>query len=263
MQENEVTGDTGQISSEPQQPAQPSQQTEPLQPPTSPTPQEPATEPLKKNNKLYLAAGVILVVLIAVVAIALNSNTPLKNITVNQTTASPPLTSVSTQAATQQNSSVLLSGIPLAPNMLDYYTYSSNMTEMDQYGLPFTKDMISATTLPSNYTLQIPLAYSNVSSPIMVFISTTTYPNRSQAKSDYVSLLKNISEISTSQTTGPVNNSIIYHANMYGLSLIGSAITYGNTISVMLTWGVNTFNNSSYVSNMALKQYSIISNKTK
>ena len=275
MQENETMGDTSQAQDKPEPSTmQTTQQTGPV--PNSnkipPTPSEPSTGSPKKNKTLYSILAVILIVLIALAAISLNNAPQPKTTNANKTTTNTTTTNITVQTTipTQapqpppkpQNSYTLLSGIPLAPSMSDYYTYTSNITAVDQYGLPFTKNLISSKTLPSNYTLKIPRAYANVTSPIMVFISTTIYPNQIQAQSDYKFLLKNITNISIARVVGPVNNSEIYYAKSFNLTLIGAALTSGNTVSVMLTWGnPATFINSSYVSAMVLKEYSIINGK--
>ena len=267
MQENEIPGDTSQTQNKSQpSTTQTTQQSDPAPSTPSPSPSEPATVTLKKNRTpLYSLLAVILIVIIAFAAITLSNAPQPKNINTNKTTTTITVkTTIPVQSSKIQNSYTLLSGIPLAPNMSDYYTYTSNTTAIDQYGLSFTKDLISSKTLPSNYTLKIPKAYANITSPIMAFISTTIYSNQTQAQSNYKFLLKNITDISTTQVIGPINNSEIYYAKMFNLSLIGAVLTYGNTVSVMLTWGNPvTFSNSSYVSGMALKEYSIISGKNK
>lgn len=271
MPEDGIASNPGQSpdQSQPQAAYSPSQaevqQPEAAQPfPSSPPSNTSgASQPTANKSKmLYIALIAIVAVLIAA-AVALNNTPKTPTVTTNTITNNASQTSISATTTLPQNSYVLLSGIPLVQNMSDYYTFTTNATSINQYGLPFTKSFISALSLPSNYTLKIPQAYANVSSPIMVFISATTYPNTTLAESDYADLLKNITGMSTMRTSGPVNNSVIYHANLFGLSLIGVALRHGNTVSDIVTWGnPKTFTNSSYVSNMAIRQYAIISNKT-
>lgn len=255
MQDNEIPNEIGQASSQPQQfpPPMPNSQTQ--TPITSQNPPESPTKPIpelpKKNNKLYLILGIMLVALIVIFVV----------ISGNQTKNNQSQTSILVRTV-PQNLSALLSVIPLSSNMSDYYIYTSNTSTVNQYGLPFTRNLIESSTLPSNYTLEIPPKDANISSPIMVFITTMIYPNQTEARANYSHILNNITSFSKTYTEGPVNNSILYHANIFGLSLIGVALTYENTTSILLTWGnPNTFNDSSYVSNMAIKQYSIIRNK--
>ncbi len=273
MQENEITGNTDQSTINQQQ-----ESTQSSSPTTSKPETAGSSQLTEKKSKtpLYAAVVVIVIVLLAAAALTLNKS-PLKPTTmsstaattISQTTTGNTIpTSISPTTIVFQNPYVLLSGIPLASNMADYYTYESNATELNsttinQYGLPFTKNLIMSPYLPSNYTLKIPQAYSNVSSPIMVFISTTTYSNSSLAQYDYAGLLKNITTIPTIRA-GPINDSVLYFTHQLGLSLIGVAFRYKSTVSVILTWGnPKTFTNSSYVSDMALKQYAIIGNTTK
>lgn len=260
MPENEtIIGDVAQTQGNPQ-PAPSSTQGNPQSGPAPSTVQSKSPEPskpLKKNQTSYLFLAIILIALIVAAAVSLNNNAS-KNTTTKQTT-----TNISIQTTAPQNSILLLSAIPLASNMFDYYTYTSNTITIDQYGLPFTQNLISSSTLPSNYTLKIPQSYANVTSPIMVFINISSYPNASSAQSHYRNISKSIANITISNSHS-INNSAIYSTNVYGLSLIGEIFQYQNYIVIAITWGnPKTFINSSYVSNIAEKQYSILNNGTK
>ncbi len=261
MNENETTiGNTAQMQSEPQRAplqAQAGQQSGSTPPPIQPKQSEPS-KPLNKNRTLYSLLAVILIVVIIVASISLNNNTKSKNITTNQTT-----TNTLVQTTVPQNSYQLLSSIPLESSMSDYYNYTSNTTTIDQYGLPFTKDLILSDTLPSNYTLKVPQTYANITSPMMVFINISSYPNVSSAQANYRAIAKNIANITISNINS-INNSAVYSTNVYGLSLIGAIFQYQKYIMITITWGnPKIFINSSYASNIAEKQYSILNSKTK
>ncbi len=251
MDENETTiNNTAQMQSEPQQaptPTQTNPQPESTLPPTPP--KQPETSKLLNKNKIiYSLLAVIIIALIIVAATSFNNNVKPKNTTTSQTVAN-----ITVQTTTPQNPYQLLSGIPLGPDMSDYYNYTSNTTTIDQYGLPFTKDLILSSALPSNYTLKVPQTYANITSPMMVFINISSYPNVSSAQSNYRSIA-NINSI---------NNSAVYSTNTYGLSLIGAVFQYQKYIMTTITWGnPKIFINSSYASNIAEKQYSILNSKT-
>lgn len=260
MDENETTIDnTAQMQSEPQQaptPTQTNPQPESTLPPTPP--KQPETSKLLNKNKIiYSLLAVIIIALIIVAATSFNNNVKPKNTTTSQTIAN-----ITVQTTTPQNSSPSLSSIPLESNMSDYYNYTSNVTTIDQYGLPFTKDLILSSALPSNYTLKVPQTYANITSPIMVFINISSYPNVSSAQSNYRAIAKSIANITISNINS-INNSAVYSTNTYGLSLIGAVFQYQKYIMTTITWGnPKIFINSSYASNIAEKQYSILNSKT-
>ena len=260
MQENETTIDNAtQMQSEPHRASlstQMNQQSGSTPPPAQPEPSEPSKFPNKKIA-IYSLLAVILIAVIIVAAMSFNNNVKTKN------TTSQPTTNIAVQTTTLQNSYQLLSSIPLESSMSDYYNYTSNTTTIDQYGLPFTKDLISSSTLPPNYTLKIPQTYANITSPIMVFINISSYPNVSSAQLQYKAISRIIANITLSHINS-INNSAIYSTNMYGLSLIGAIFQYQKYIMIVITWGnPKIFINSSYASNIAEKQYSILNSNTK
>ncbi|MHB1830293.1 MAG: hypothetical protein ACYCO0_02775 [Candidatus Micrarchaeaceae archaeon] len=208
----------------------------------------------KRNTKMYIAAIVVIVIVIAFAYVGISNNKDAYNAT------AIPVSLLNTMSGRN----VVLSGIPLAINMSSYYFHLSNGSSIQHYySLPFSSGRIIATSFPSsNFTASVPKAYSNISSPIMVFVHVLSYPNITSAESNY-RIFSGINKNGTTSHSGMINNSIVYSTTEYGLSLIGIMFQYKNYISITTTWGnPKIFTNSSYASNIAVRQYSIIRNST-
>lgn len=213
-----------------------------------------------KNTKNYIIVITLVIVILAIAAYTLTSQSTTPPI--QSTTSLPTTVSRASVLTAVTGSGFVLSGIPYASNMSSYFSYSNYSMDVEQYGFPFTKLLIASSILPANYTLSVPKAFSNLPSPIMVFVNVSDYPNATSAKYRYDVLRALITNTTTYQP-GPVNNSISYSTKLYNLSLIGTAFQYKNYISITVTWGnVNKFTNSSYASSIAENQYSFLSKNT-